>query len=398
MESKWKTYTVQELIDAEMLDEPMDGNHGAIHPKTTDYVSSGVPFIMANDLRDGQVDYSQCSFITEEQAKGLRKGFAHPGDVLLTHKATIGRTAIVSDEFETIILTPQVTYYRTKRGLNNRYLKYYFDSSEFQKTFSNWAGSGSTRAYLGITAQRKLPVVVPPYDTQCQIAAIAGIIDDKIILNKRINDNLLQQAIAIFNNHYDAAEKRCLYTSVIHVLGGGTPKTGNSDYWNGEIPFFTPKDVGNPYAFQTEKTITVDGLAHCNSRLYPMNTTFVTARGTVGKVSLAGKPMAMNQSCYALASENIDPLLVYFYTLRAVDSLKHKASGAVFDAIVTRDFDTEVINVISDSDAKDILSIIAPMMKAIHTNAEENLRLSALRDAMLPRLMSGEIDVSAILL
>ena len=122
----------------------------------------------------------------------------------------------------------------------------------------------------------------------------------------------------------------------------------------------------------------------------------MTARGTVGKVSLAGTPMAMNQSCYALASETVHPLLVYFYVLKAVASLKHKASGAVFDAIVTRDFDGETINVLSDDEAKSVLAIIKPMMEAIHNNSEENIRLAALRDSLLPRLMSGELDVSSL--
>ena len=108
--------------------------------------------------------------------------------------------------------------------------------------------------------------------------------------------------------------------------------------------------------------------------------------------------MAMNQSCYALASDSIDPILVYFYTLRAVDSLKHKASGAVFDAIVTRDFETETISVIPESESKVILALIAPMLESIHINAEESIRLAALRDTLLPRLMSGEIDVSSIAL
>ena len=179
-------------------------------------------------------------------------------------------------------------------------------------------------------------------------------------------------------------------------MGGGTPKTSNPEYWNGAIPFFTPKDVGEPYAFHTEKNLTEAGLDNCNSRLYPKNTSFVTARGTVGKVSLAGKPMAMNQSCYALASETIDPILVYFYVLKAVSSLKHKASGAVFDAIVTRDFDTEIINVLNSDDSKAVLEVIAPMMNAIHSNTEENIRLSSLRDTLLPRLMSGELDVSEV--
>ena len=106
--------------------------------------------------------------------------------------------------------------------------------------------------------------------------------------------------------------------------------------------------------------------------------------------------MAMNQSCYALASETIEPLLVYFYVLKAVASLKHKASGAVFDAIVTRDFDSETINILSQNDSKSVLSILNPMMEAIHNNSEENIRLATLRDSLLPRLMSGELDVSNI--
>jgi type I restriction enzyme S subunit len=82
--------------------------------------------------------------------------------------------------------------------------------------------------------------------------------------------------------------------------GGGTPKTGIAEYWNGEIPFFTPKDALGTYVLATEKALTEAGLSNCNSRLYPVNTVFVTARGTVGKLALAGCPMAMNQSCYAL--------------------------------------------------------------------------------------------------
>lgn len=396
MSSEWKTYTVQELIDAGMLDEPLDGNHGSIHPKASDYVSAGVPFIMANDLVNGKVDYANCAYITEAQASTLRKGFAKPGDVLLTHKATIGRTAIVSDEYDTIILTPQVTYYRVKKGISNRYLKYYFDSSTFQQLFANWAGSGSTRAYLGITAQRKLPIVLPPYEVQLKIAKCCGVLDDKIYQNQRINDNLQQQAAALFSSLYDRSNTEVGFTDLIQILGGGTPKTGENTYWNGNIAFFTPKDVGTPYTLITEKTISKEGLSHCNSRLYPVNTVFVTARGTVGKVGMSGVPMAMNQSCYALVGKETHQLLVYFYTLKAVDRLKHKASGAVFDAITTRDFESEQIMKLSDDDATAFLRVAEPMFQEVLNSNIENLRLSTLRDSLLPKLMSGEIDVSAV--
>ena len=159
--SPWTKYTVQDLIDKKYIDPPMDGNHGELHPKASDYVATGIPFVMANNLSDGFVDLSQCAFITEKQAKTLRKGFARPDDVLLTHKATLGRTAIVPEGYEYIILTPQVTYYRVHKGLSNVYLRYYFESSYFQSTLEAFAGGGSTRAYIGITKQCGLPVYLP---------------------------------------------------------------------------------------------------------------------------------------------------------------------------------------------------------------------------------------------
>lgn len=212
-----------------------------------------------------------------------------------------------------------------------------------------------------------------------------------------VNKNLHEQAQTIFQEFCDKGCISVPFTSVIKVLGGGTPQTKNESFWNGHIPFFTPKDVRFPYAFVTEKNITEDGLNHCNSRLYPTNTTFVTARGTVGKVSLSGVPMAMNQSCYALASDTISPILVYFYTLQTIRSLKHKASGAVFDAIVTRDFELETICLMPEQNQIEATSIIDPIMDLIHKNQDENLRLVALRDALLPKLMSGELDVSAVI-
>lgn len=149
--------------------------------------------------------------------------------------------------------------------------------------------------------------------------------------------------------------------------------------------------------FVTEKYITELGLKNCNSRLYPVNTVFVTARGTVGKVCLAGVPMGMNQSCYALCGKDtINQILVYHYALETIKSLKHKASGAVFDAIITRDFDTEMVTALSKNQISVFLSFVEPVYKDIHNRTLENMRLSSLRDTLLPKLMSGEIDVSKV--
>lgn len=205
---------------------------------------------------------------------------------------------------------------------------------------------------------------------------------------------MLQQIKILFDYYYDRAENEIGFTELIQVASGGTPKTTIDSYWNGEIPFFTPKDVGLPYTVLTEKKITQEGLCHCNSQLYPTNTVFITARGTVGKVSLSGVPMAMNQSCYALISKQMHPLLVYFSALKMVQRLKNKANGAVFDAITTRDFQTEQISQLSQSDSCKFLKMAEPIFQNILNNTIENQCLGELRDTVLPRLLSGELNIS----
>ena len=277
------------------------------------------------------------------------------------------------------------------------YLVYYFHTPIGQyKLLSNASQVGVPALARPSSTFQQIEVTLPELSIQKRVVEIITTIQRKIENNQELNDNLEQQAAALFSSLYNRSNTEVRYTDLIQILGGGTPKTGETAYWNGNIAFFTPKDVGTPYTFITEKTITEEGLSHCNSRLYPVNTVFVTARGTVGKVGLSGIPMAMNQSCYALVGKETHQLLVYFYTLKAVDRLKHKASGAVFDAITTRDFDSEQIMKLSDDDAKAFLCVAEPMFQEMLNNSIENLRLSTLRDFLLPKLMSGEIDVSSV--
>lgn len=286
-----------------------------------------------------------------------------------------------------------VLVFKAKENVSKEYLYYVLADDEFFK-YSMTTSKGTKMPRGDKTSIMNYPIKLPPLPTQQKIAAILSSLDDKIGLNNKINTNLEQQAQALFKNFSEKSSKSVKFTDLIYILGGGTPKTNNEDYWNGKIPFFTPKDVGNPYCLLTEKKITESGLDNCNSRLYPVNTIFVTARGTVGKVCLAGLPMAMNQSCYALKSKEDNQLLAYFYTLEAINSLKHKANGATFDAIVTRDFETETINILSEQDTKEFTQIVKPIFEKILTNQKENINLSNLRDTLLPKLMNGDLETN----
>ena len=190
---EWAVVSVERLVEEKIIARPLDGNHGNIHPKSSDYVYHGIPFVMANNFSNGHVNFESCKFITKERADKLQKGFSVSGDVLLTHKGTVGSTAIVGElSTDYIMLTPQVTYYRIidSNGLNNGYLRYYFDSSSFQSLFISLAGGG-TRAYLGIVKQLALPIVKPPIKEQCVIAKTLNDVDalldalERLIAKKR---------------------------------------------------------------------------------------------------------------------------------------------------------------------------------------------------------------------
>ena len=381
---EWETTTLEKCTD--ILG---DGLHGT--PQYTD--DGDYAFINGNNFMNGEilikkdtkrVDYSQY----EKYKKPLTSR-----TLFVSINGTLGNVGMYNSE--KIILGKSACYFNVKESVDRDFIYYVVSSPKFRQYLERSA-TGTTIKNISLKQMREYEFLLPPIEDQKQISSVLKMIDERIKNNRRINENLLQQAVAVFDKFYDTSTNQQPFTGLINVLGGGTPKTGNPEFWDGSIPFFTPKDAGTPYTFKTEKYITESGLEHCNSRLYPQNTAFVTARGTVGKISLAGFPMAMNQSCYALTSGIVDPLLVYFYTLKAVTSLKHKASGAVFDAIVTRDFDGEMINILSDADSKAALSIIKPMMESIHNNSKENIRLFAVRDTLLPKLISGEVDVSTL--
>ncbi|MEE1459847.1 MAG: restriction endonuclease subunit S [Segatella copri] len=257
-------------------------------------------------------------------------------------------------------------------------------------------------------------IVIPrEKEDQRRIASILSSLDRKIELNNKINADLEEMAQAIFKNWFVDFEpfkdgkfvdselgkipegwKVGRLTDVIKLMPGGTPKTSEPLYWdNGTIPFFSPKDVNGVYCFATEKHITETGLNKCSSNLYPKDTIFITCRGTVGKVCLAACDMAMNQSNYAIkAIDGYSQYYIFFLVKSVVERLIKKSNGAVFSAITSKDFDEEIL-IPSQKAVEDFTNVIDGFFRRIFTIGTENSRLSTLRDTLLPRLMSGELEV-----
>lgn len=360
-----------------------------------DYVDVGTPIVTVEHLGSRVFSEQNLPMVSDADKSRLSKYVLKKGDIVFSRVGSVDRCSFVDQKHDGWMFSGRCLRVRPSEEVEPLFL-YYFFCLNATKEFVRSIAVGATMPSINTKLLGEVEVVCPGIEEQRKIADILSKIDDKIEENQKINENLQQQAQALFTQCYEQADVSVPFTDLIQVLGGGTPKTGEASYWNGEIPFFTPKDVATPYTLTTEKTITQSGLEHCNSRLYPVNTVFVTARGTVGKVGLAGVPMAMNQSCYALTGKSISPLLTYHYTLMTVAHLKHKASGAVFDAIITRDFETETVKKLSDTLAEQFVAVASPIYECILNNTLESQRLADLRNALLPKLMSGELDASDI--
>ncbi len=463
----WQVKTVQELVNEKILEKPLDGNHGGIHPKASDYVETGIPFIMASDLEAGLVNFSSCKYISLQQAEKLRKGFAREGDVLLSHKATIGRTAIVQpNDSEYIVLTPQVTYYRVKdeNKLNNIYLKSFFDSYFFQTILNQWAGSGSTRAYLGITEQLKLPVIVPPIDSQIEIASFTNNLNSKIHLNNKINQTLESIAQAIFKSWFidfepvrakiaakqegndselaamcvisgksevelqqmakeDFAELQAtaalfpdeLVENELGEVPKGWSKTDlsiladlNVQSWSKKnhpknIKYVDLSNTKKGVIQQTEEFLFEEAPSRARRVLKVGDTIVGTVRPANGSYAFIQQDSLTGSTGFAVLTPKKDVYAEFIY-IASIDEenikrLAHLADGGAYPAV---NYDT-VLNTpcILPIENKDgILNLFHKNVKEFYllsaSKFEENNILASIRDTLLPKLLSGEIDVSLL--
>ncbi len=373
---------------------------------------SGYRALSAKNIKTGQiVAEDSIRFVDEELYRKWMKDEVKKGDILITSEAPFGQI-YYWDSDEKIVLSQRLFDVRLNDEVCHKYVYYFMTSHRYQKDLEGRA-TGTTVTGLRQPELLKSTILLPPLSAQRSISSILSSLDRKIELNNKINADLEEMAQAIFKNWFVDFEpfkdgkfvdselgmipegwKIGTLTDVIKLMPGGTPKTSEPLYWdNGTIPFFSPKDVNGVYCFTTEKHITETGLNKCSSNLYPKDTIFITCRGTVGKVCLTACDMAMNQSNYAIkAIDGYSQCYVFFLVKSVVERLIKKSNGAVFSAITSKDFDEEIL-IPSQKAVEDFTNVIDGFFRRIFTNGTENSRLSTLRDTLLPRLMSGELEV-----
>lgn len=292
---------------------------------------------------------------------------------------------------------------REKPQISDKQFLYYFCISPIFRDvaiLSMTGSSGRQRVQADVVRQHLFEL--PPIKEQKAIASVLSNLDDKIDLLHRQNKTLEAMAETLFRQWFveeaqdDWEEKSLL--DVIELIGGGTPKTSFTDYWNGEILWLSGGDIASShksFVVSSEKKITQDGLKNSSAKLLPMFSTVITARGTVGKYALLSKPMAYSQSNYGILPK-IDNCFFFTYLLinHVVSQLHSSAYGSVFDTITTTTFREIEIAVPPEESIKEFdKNISGYFFKKLHC-LKQIETLETLRDTLLPKLMSGEVRVT----
>ena len=174
-------------------------------------------------------------------------------------------------------------------------------------------------------------------------------------------------------------------SDLVDVIGGGTPKTTEDSYWNGSIPWLSVKDFcgDKKYVYNTEKSITVEGLNNSSTKLLHKDNIIISARGTVGELAMIPYDMAFNQSCFGLIPKgNNDPHFVYYLLKDKVRSLKSQTQGSVFDTITKATFDRIECADYSEEDQRRIASILSSLDRKIELNNKINADLEEMAQAI----------------
>jgi type I restriction enzyme S subunit len=404
--------------------------------KESSFWNGEISWITPKDLSDFDGVYISVGgrSITEEGLAASSARLLPPRTVLYTSRAPIGYVAIAEESvatnqgFKSLVL---------KDGFSPEYMFYLLKASK-NEILSH--SSGGTFAEISASAMREVRLQFPELNVQESIARVLLSLDSKIQVNKLISKTLEAIAQTLFRSWFvdfdpvrakmaggkpvgmddataalfpDSMEDSELglipqgwtlekIGDVLDVVGGGTPSTGNDDFWNGDICWTTPKDLSNQQGLITTtsaRMITKTGLAKISSGLLSSHSVLMSCRAPIGYIAVNAVPTAVNQGFIAIRdSELYSPLYLVNWLKANMPEIKNRAGGATFAEITRKAFREIPFLAPNAALIEKFSSIVTPMLLSLEAMTMESESVVALRDSILPRLISGELEVPEDLL
>lgn len=400
-----------------------DGKHG----NCKDEPNSGYFFISVKDINNGKINYDNARQITENDFLEVDKRTKlEDEDILITNSGTIGKMVFIKNNKKVRKTTFQKSVAIIKPNkdkVNSKYL-YYVLSSKVNKLI-NLSG-GSVQKNLLLKDLRKLEIDLPPLETQEKIASILSALDDKIELNNEMNKTLEEMAQTLFKRWfidfdfpnengepYRSSGGKMVdselgeipdgwevgnFENIGIIASGGTPSKSNEEYYtkNG-IPWITPKDLSlnkNKFITKGSLDITEKGLAKSSTKLLPKGTVLFSSRAPIGYLAIAEVNVTTNQGFKSIIPNNSENTEFIYQLLKEITPhIESIAGGSTFKEISSQGMKSINITIPSDLILKKYFEITESFNKKIQNLEKEIQSLTEIRDTLLPKLMSGEIEV-----
>ena len=394
----YETYRIADLID-EIAMGPFGSNI-----KVSCFVDSGVPVLNGSNLEGFSLSEKTFRYVTREKADSLNKANAHRGDIVITHRGTLGQIVFIPQDskYDRYVISQSQFRVRCNDKVLPEYLVYYFHTPIGQhKLLSNASQVGVPALARPSSTFQQIEVVLPELSIQKRVVEIISTIQKKIVNNQELNDNLYAQAKAIFDNHFIN----------IDAIPAGWRK-GNlldiANYLNGlAMQKFRPQghEIGLPVLKIKElrQGSCDDSSELCSLSIKPE---YIIHNGDVifswsGSLLVdiwCGGTCGLNQHLFKVTSDVYDKWFYYLWTAHhlarfiAIAADKATTMGHIKREELAK---AEVL-IPCEEDYTSFNSIMQPIFELIISNRIESRKLAALRDELLPKLMTGEIDVSDV--
>lgn len=367
----------------------------------SDYKTSGTPIITVEHLGDNRIIHSNLPLVGDPDKKRLIKYTLKKGDIVFSRVGSVDRCAFVHESEDGWMFSGRLLRVRTNESLvNSRFLSFYFSQESFKDTIRMIA-VGATMPSINTGILSDVDILLPALPDQRAIASVLSSLDDKIDLLHHQNKTLEGLATALWRKMFveEASEdwKKTSVGEVIFVKGGTTPSSNNPDFWNGDVPWTSPRDLSSHdsvYMFDTSRKITQAGLAQIGSGLLPTGSVLLSSRAPIGYLVITDIEVAINQGYVGIiCDKGVSNYYMFIWIRHNMDTIIGAANGSTFLEISKSVFKELEFILPSEEVLESYNSQVSPLFNKIRNNQLQIRSISKLRDALLPKLMSGEAGV-----
>lgn len=366
-----------------------------------DYVEDGTPIVTVEHLGNRVFTDQNLPRISDNDKARLSKYTLSTGDIVFSRVGSVDRCSYVDKSHDGWMFSGRCLRVRPTEMVDALYLYYYF-CLEGTKQFIRNIAVGATMPSINTKLLGEVKIALPNMNKQKQIAAVLSSLDDKIENNQKLNDNLYEIVNAYYTSLFKDIE--CEMTTIgdyaERIYSGGTPKTSNAAYWGGVFGWFSSGETRNRFVISTEKSITQTGIDNSSTKLAAKHDIVMASAGqgfTRGQTSMLLIDTYVNQSVIVIhADRNILPYLFWNLANRYEELRAISDSSSIRGSLTTKMIAAFEIPLANNDVIQTFSDFAWAVIPKIENNLLENERLAALRDSLLPKLMSGEIDISAV--